>query len=101
MVVPTQGWMKCPRGELARLSTRLRTRRVVKTVLTVAAVLMGTIVTAAAVQVTASFSSDWFSLGGHGGQCGQGGCGLTPVPAPVDGCGATPPSQPTPSKSIE
>jgi uncharacterized membrane protein len=61
MVVQAQGWLQCPRGELARLSARLRLRRLLKIVVTVVAIVTATVVTATAVHVAANSSGGWFS----------------------------------------
>lgn len=75
MVVSTQGWMQCPRGELARLSVRLKLRRLLKVVVAAAAIAVAIVVTATVIQVAANSPSSWFSFG----QSGGGSCGTPPT----------------------
>lgn len=74
MVVPTQGWVSCPRGELGRLSTRLRLRRLVKLAVVVAALVTASVVTATAVQVAADGSPAWLWSDHSGSGCSSCGC---------------------------
>ena len=61
MSVPTvDGWVRCPPGELGRLGTRLRRRRLFRLGLGAAAVVLVVVVLGAmAVQAAASLAQSW------------------------------------------
>jgi hypothetical protein len=92
MFETTDGWTRCPRGELQQLAGRLRGRRRLRTALTVLGAIVATTVAVGSIPLAASLIAH--SGGGSSSTCGSTSTAVpceTPTTAPAS-CAPTNPS---------